>query len=172
MLLYIITNAVLFSLIMTNENIPQALADWMLGNGLGMITFLLAVNVILLLAGNFMEPSSIVLIFAPIMFPVAMALGIHPVPVSYTHLDVYKRQAGTFFLDVVLVQQPEQRNDCSQQQHDAQLGQGENPAQAAGADGGRERKHGGMLNQPSPAGSRIVENHNTDIHNAPRTRLS
>ena len=79
MLLYIITNAVLFSFIMTNENIPQALADWMLGNGLGMITFLLAVNVILLLAGNFMEPSSIVLIFAPILFPVATALGIHPV---------------------------------------------------------------------------------------------
>ena len=79
MLLYIITNAVLFSFIMTNENIPQALADWMLGNGLGMITFLLAVNVILLLAGNFMEPSSIVLIFAPILFPVAIKLGIHPV---------------------------------------------------------------------------------------------
>ena len=79
MLLYIITNAVLFSFIMTNENIPQALADWMLGNGLGVITFLLAVNVILLLAGNFMEPSSIVLIFAPILFPVAVKLGIHPV---------------------------------------------------------------------------------------------
>lgn len=79
MLLYIITNAVLFSFIMTNENIPQALADWMLGNGLGMVTFLLAVNVILLLAGNFMEPSSIVLIFAPILFPVAMKLGIDPV---------------------------------------------------------------------------------------------
>lgn len=79
MLLYIITNAVLFSFIMTNENIPQALADWMLGHGLGTITFLLAVNVILLLAGNFMEPSSIVLIFAPILFPVAMKLGIDPV---------------------------------------------------------------------------------------------
>ncbi len=79
MLLYIITNAVLFSFIMTNENIPQALAEWMLGNGLGAIAFLLAVNVLLLLAGNFMEPSSIVLIFAPILFPVAMKLGIDPV---------------------------------------------------------------------------------------------
>ena len=79
MLLYIITNAVLFSFIMTNENIPQALADWMLANGLGMIAFLLACNVILLLAGNFMEPSSIVLIFSPILFPVAMKLGIDPV---------------------------------------------------------------------------------------------
>ncbi len=79
MLLYIITNAVLFSFIMTNENIPQALADWMLGHGLGVIAFLLAVNVLLLLAGNFMEPSSIVLIFAPLLFPVAMKLGIDPV---------------------------------------------------------------------------------------------
>ena len=79
MLLYIITNAVLFSFIMTNENIPQALADWMLGNGLGVIAFLLAVNLILLMAGNFMEPSSIVLIFAPILFPIARKLGIDPV---------------------------------------------------------------------------------------------
>ena len=79
MLLYIITNAALFSFIMTNENIPQAMADWMLGNGLGVISFLLAVNVILLLAGNFMEPSSILLIFAPILFPIAMQLGIDPI---------------------------------------------------------------------------------------------
>jgi C4-dicarboxylate transporter DctM subunit len=79
MLLYIITNAVLFSFIMTNENIPQALADWMMGHGLGVIAFLLMCNVLLLLAGNFMEPSSIVLIFAPLLFPVAMKLGIDPV---------------------------------------------------------------------------------------------
>jgi C4-dicarboxylate transporter DctM subunit len=79
MLLYIITNAVLFSFIMTNENIPQAMADWMMGHGLGVIAFLLMCNVLLLLAGNFMEPSSIVLIFAPLLFPVAMKLGIDPV---------------------------------------------------------------------------------------------
>jgi C4-dicarboxylate transporter, DctM subunit len=79
MLLYIITNAVLFSFIMTNENIPQALADWMMGHGLGVIAFLLMCNILLLLAGNFMEPSSIVLIFAPLLFPVAMKLGIDPV---------------------------------------------------------------------------------------------
>ena len=79
MLLYIITNAVMFSFILTNENIPQTLADWMLAQGLGPIAFLLAVNVLLLLAGNFMEPTSIVLIFAPILFPVAVKLGINPV---------------------------------------------------------------------------------------------
>jgi len=79
MLLYIITNAVLFSFLMTSEGIPQAMASWLIDAGLGPIAFLLAVNVILLLAGNVMEPSSIVLIFAPILFPVAMALGIDPV---------------------------------------------------------------------------------------------
>jgi C4-dicarboxylate transporter DctM subunit len=79
MLLYIITNAVLFSFLMTSENIPQAMAEWITGQGLGVVTFLLVVNVLLLLAGNVMEPSSIVLIMAPILFPVAMKLGIDPV---------------------------------------------------------------------------------------------
>ncbi len=79
MLLYIITNAVLFSFLMTYENIPQALAQWMIDQGLGWIAFLLVVNVLLLLAGNVMEPSSIILIMAPILFPVAIKLGIDPI---------------------------------------------------------------------------------------------
>jgi len=79
MLLYIITNAVLFSFLLTSENIPQALAQWMVDTGLGPIGFLAAVNILLLLAGNIMEPSSIILITAPILFPVAMALGINPI---------------------------------------------------------------------------------------------
>ncbi len=79
MLLYIITNAVMFSFILANENIPQQLTDWLISKGLGEIAFLLAVNVLLLMAGNFMEPSSIMLIFAPIVFPVAIKLGIDPV---------------------------------------------------------------------------------------------
>ena len=79
MLLYIITNAVLFSFLLTSEQIPQAMADWILTQGLGQVAFLLVVNILLLLAGNVMEPSSIVLILAPILFPVAMKLGIDPV---------------------------------------------------------------------------------------------
>ena len=79
MLLYIITNAVMFSYLMTSEQIPQELAAWMLDKGLGVVAFLLFVNIVLLLAGNVMEPSSIVLIMAPILFPVAMKLGIDPV---------------------------------------------------------------------------------------------
>jgi C4-dicarboxylate transporter DctM subunit len=79
MLLYIITNAVLFSFILANEQIPQALADWILGKDLGVVQFLLMVNLLLLVAGNFMEPSSIILIMAPIIYPTAMVLGINPV---------------------------------------------------------------------------------------------
>lgn len=79
MLLYIITNAVLFSFLMTYENVPHALAQWMIDQGFGWIGFLLVVNVLLLMAGNVMEPSSIILIMAPILFPVAVKLGIDPI---------------------------------------------------------------------------------------------
>jgi C4-dicarboxylate transporter DctM subunit len=76
MLLYIVTNAVLFSFVLSNENIPSALADWITAQDLGWVGFLLLVNILLLLAGNFMEPTSIILIMAPILAPAAKRLGI------------------------------------------------------------------------------------------------
>ncbi|WP_343638004.1 TRAP transporter large permease subunit [Roseateles sp.] len=79
MLLYIITNAVLFSFLMASEQIPQTMAAWMSAQGFGLIVFLLLVNLILLGAGNFMDPAAIVLIMAPILFPVAAKLGVDPV---------------------------------------------------------------------------------------------
>ncbi len=79
MLLYIITNAVLFSFLLTYENIPMAIAEWMTTIGLGAVGFLVMVNIFLLIAGTFMEPSSIILISAPLLFPVAMKLGIDPI---------------------------------------------------------------------------------------------
>ena len=79
MLLYIITNAVLFSFLLTSENIPQAMAQWIVDQHLAVWTFLLACNVMLLVAGNFMDPSSIVLLLAPLLFPVAMKLGVDPI---------------------------------------------------------------------------------------------
>src|SRR5438093_1170526 len=92
-LLYIITNAELFSFLMTSEQIPQVMAAWMLEKGLGTVAFLLFVNVLLLIAGNVMEPSSIVLIMAPILFPVAMKLGVDPV--HFGMLMVVNMQVGT-----------------------------------------------------------------------------
>ena len=79
MILYIVTNAVLFSFLMTSEQVPQAMAHWMSTKGLNWIEFLALVNILLLAAGNVMDPSAIVLIIAPILFPVAVALGINPV---------------------------------------------------------------------------------------------
>lgn len=79
MLLYIITNAVLFSFLLTSEQIPQAMADWITASGFSTWQFLIVVNIILLAAGTIMEPSSIMLIMAPIIFPVAMKLGVDPV---------------------------------------------------------------------------------------------
>jgi C4-dicarboxylate transporter DctM subunit len=76
MLLYIVTNAVLFSFVLANENLPMALADWIAAQNLGWVGFLLVVNILLLLAGNFMEPNSIILIMAPILAPAAKKLGI------------------------------------------------------------------------------------------------
>ncbi|MCT8329092.1 TRAP transporter large permease [Albidovulum sediminis] len=79
MLLYIITNAVMFAFILTSEQIPQALSEWIVSLGLGKIGFLMVVNVLLLMIGMVMEPSAIVLIMAPILYPVAVALGVDPV---------------------------------------------------------------------------------------------
>lgn len=79
MLLYIITNAILFSFLLTTENIPQTLAQWIIDQGLTPWMFLLFVNVLLFFAGDFMEPSSIILILAPLFLPVALKLGIDPI---------------------------------------------------------------------------------------------
>jgi C4-dicarboxylate transporter DctM subunit len=79
MILYIITNAAVFSWLLTSEQIPQSMAEWMQAQGFGTVAFLLVTNVVLLAAGNFMDPAAIVLIMAPILFPMAAALGVHPV---------------------------------------------------------------------------------------------
>lgn len=79
MLLYIVTNAVLFSYLLTSEQIPQAVSEWVTSQHLSPWMFLVAVNVALLAAGQFMEPSSIVLILAPLFLPIAQGLGIDPI---------------------------------------------------------------------------------------------
>jgi C4-dicarboxylate transporter DctM subunit len=79
MLMFIIANAFLFAFVLTTEQIPQMASQSIIEMGLPPWGFLLAVNVLLLLAGNFMEPSSVILILAPVLFPIAMELGIDPV---------------------------------------------------------------------------------------------
>lgn len=79
MLLFIIGNAMLFAHVLTTERIPHDIAALITGWGLPAWGFLIVVNILLLMAGNFMEPSAILLIMAPILFPIAVQLGIDPI---------------------------------------------------------------------------------------------
>jgi len=79
MLLFIIANAMLFAHVLTTERIPHEIAEVIVGWGLPPWGFLIIVNILLLVAGNFMEPTAILLIMAPILFPIATQLGIDPI---------------------------------------------------------------------------------------------
>jgi len=79
MLMFIIANAYLFAFTLTTEQIPQLASEWIVDMGLPPWGFLLVLNVLLLIAGNFMEPTSVVLILTPIVFPIAMEMGIDPI---------------------------------------------------------------------------------------------
>ncbi|WP_455373834.1 TRAP transporter large permease [Limibacillus halophilus] len=79
MLLFIIANALILKHVLTEEQIPQAIAGSMLAAGFGPIMFLIIVNVILLIGGQFMEPSGLIVIVAPLVFPIAIELGIDPI---------------------------------------------------------------------------------------------
>ena len=79
MLMFIIANALLFAHVLTTERIPQIIAEYIVHLGMPAWAFLIVVNILLLIAGMFMEPTGIILIMAPILFPIAMQLGIDPV---------------------------------------------------------------------------------------------
>ena len=78
-LLFVIANALILKHVLTDEQIPQQVAEAMLSAGFGPIMFLVAVNVILLVGGQFMEPSGLLVIVAPLVFPIAVELGIDPI---------------------------------------------------------------------------------------------
>ena len=79
MLMFIIANALLFAHVLTTERIPQAITEQIVSMGMTQWQFLLVVNLLLLIAGNFMEPTGIILILAPILVPIATQLGVDPV---------------------------------------------------------------------------------------------
>lgn len=79
MLLFIIANAMLFAHVLTSERIPHIIAEAITGMGLPAWGFLIVMNLLLLAAGNFMEPSAILLIMAPILFPIGLQYGIDPI---------------------------------------------------------------------------------------------
>lgn len=79
MLMFIIANALILKHVLTEERIPQVITEAMLAAGFGPIMFLIIVNVILLIGGQFMEPSGLLVIVAPLVFPIAVELGIDPI---------------------------------------------------------------------------------------------
>ncbi len=79
MLMFIIANALLFAHTLSAERIPQEITEWMLSVGFNWFTFLIIVNILLLIGGQFMEPSGLLVIVAPVVFPIAMELGIDPI---------------------------------------------------------------------------------------------
>ena len=79
MLMFIIANALLFAHVLTTERIPQQIAELIISWGMTDWQYLIVVNILLLIAGMFMEPTGIILILAPILFPIASQLGIDPV---------------------------------------------------------------------------------------------
>jgi len=78
-LMFVIANALLLKHVITDEQIPQKITEAMLSYGFGPIMFLIVVNVILLIGGQFMEPSGLLVIVAPLVFPIAIELGIDPI---------------------------------------------------------------------------------------------
>ena len=78
-LMFIIANALILKHVLTEEQIPQQIAESMISAGFGPVMFLVIVNIILLIGGQFMEPSGLLVIVAPLVFPIAIELGIDPI---------------------------------------------------------------------------------------------
>jgi C4-dicarboxylate transporter DctM subunit len=78
-IMFIIACAMIFAHVLTEQQVPQNLSRAVIEQDLSPAAFLLMVNVILWFAGDFMEPSSILLILAPLFHPIAMNLGIDPI---------------------------------------------------------------------------------------------
>jgi len=75
----IIAIAMSLNILLTAEQAPQLLTEWMNQNIEGEIYFLLSLNAILLIIGCIMEINAAILILAPIILPIARSYGIDPI---------------------------------------------------------------------------------------------
>ena len=99
-LMFVIANALILKHVLTEEQIPQAVANAMLSAGFGPVMFLIVVNIILLIGGQFMEPSGLLVIVAPLVFPIAIELGIDPIHLGI--IMVVNMEIGMITLSVGL----------------------------------------------------------------------
>ena len=75
----LIAGALVFNYVITSENIPASLSGVLRTLDMSPLAFLLAVNLLLLVLGAFLEGSTIILVILPVLLPTAVALGIDPV---------------------------------------------------------------------------------------------
>jgi len=78
-ILIIVATAALFSWILTINGVPQAMTGWLTGLNLPPWGFLMAVNVILLIVGCFLDPTSAIIVLTPLFMPLVRALGVDPI---------------------------------------------------------------------------------------------
>jgi C4-dicarboxylate transporter DctM subunit len=78
-LLVIIALAITLNYFLVLEGVPDLMVDWLRGLDLDRAMFLIVVNLLLLVVGCFMDIMSAILIIAPMLAPMAMAMGIHPI---------------------------------------------------------------------------------------------
>jgi C4-dicarboxylate transporter, DctM subunit len=78
-ILIIVATAALFSWILTINGVPQAITGGLTGLNLPPWGFLMAVNVILLIVGCFLDPTSAIIVLTPLFMPLVRALGIDPI---------------------------------------------------------------------------------------------
>lgn len=79
MVMFIIANAILFTFVLSLERIPAQVAEFFIAMELRTWLFLLMINVLFLIVGMFMDSIGAILILAPILYPIAVDLGVHPV---------------------------------------------------------------------------------------------
>jgi len=78
-ILVIVATAGVFSWLLTVQGIPQALTAWIAALELSPVGFLLAINIVLLIVGCFLDPTSAILVLTPLLLPVVTHLGIDPI---------------------------------------------------------------------------------------------
>ncbi|WP_174800878.1 TRAP transporter large permease [Martelella limonii] len=78
-ILILVAAASVITWILTTQGVPQAIIGWITAMELSPVTFLLAVNLLLLVIGAFLDPTSAILVLAPLLAPIAISLGIDPI---------------------------------------------------------------------------------------------
>ena len=90
--LIIIGMSASFAWVLTIEGVPQLMANWISGQNLSIWTFLIVLNIFLLIFGIFIEPLPGVMVLVPILAPVAAKLGVEPI--HFAMIVIYNLTLG------------------------------------------------------------------------------